>query len=156
MQTKKYSVCVLLNGDGTKVLLTRKNRTAFAGMLNGVGGKIKEGEEPWEGGLREIKEETAIDRKDITRFSWLGILTIPEQCDLNAIGMYPELWFFTGIVEDESLARKPETETEPIAWYEIDENGHPISEYEVAGDGDVEYFIRMAHRMLFEQKHTVK
>lgn len=151
MQTKKYSVCVLLNKDGTKVLLTRKDRTMFAGMLNGVGGKINDGEEPWEGALREIKEEASVDKMDIERFSWLGTLTIPDQCDLNAIGTYPELWFFTGIVKDESLARTPVNETEPVAWYELDTDSHPISEYEIAGNGDVEYFICMAHRMLFEQ-----
>lgn len=151
MQTKKYSVCVLLNKDGTKVLLTRKDRTMFAGMLNGVGGKINDGEEPWEGALREIKEEASVDKTDIERFSWLGTLTIPDQCDLNAIGTYPELWFFTGIVKDESLAHTPANETEPVAWYELDVDSHPISEYEIAGNGDVEYFIRMAHRMLFEQ-----
>lgn len=152
MKTKKYSVCVLLNKGGTKVLLIKKDRTMFAGMLNGVGGKIEDGEEPWNGTLREIKEEASIDKKDIRRFSWLGRLTIPEQCDLNAIGTYPELWFFTGIVEDESLAHTPEGSTEPVAWYELDENKHPVSEYGIAGNGDVEYFINMAYRMLFGQE----
>lgn len=154
MKTKKYSVCVLLNKDGTKVLLEKKNRTLFAGMLNGVGGKVEDGEKPWEGALREIEEEASINKKDIRRFSWIGTLTIPDQCDLNAIGSYPELWFFTGIVEDESLARTPDDSTEPVAWYSFDNNGHPVSEYDIAGDGDVEYFIRAAHCMLFGQ--TVK
>lgn len=156
MQTKKYTVCVLLNKDGTKVLLTRKDRTMFAGKLNGVGGKVDDSEEPWEGALREIKEEASVDKMDIERFSWLGTLTIPEHCDLNAVGTYPELWFFTGIVKNEDLAHTPDGETEPVAWYEFDKDGHPVSECGTAGDGDVEYFIRMAHRMLFEQQHMPK
>lgn len=148
MQTKKYSVVVLLNKDGSKVLMQKKDHTAFAGKLNGVGGKIEKEEMPWDGALRKIFEETSIHRKDIRRFSWIGTLTIPEQCDTDNFNKYPELWFFTGIVEDESLAKKPESATEEIGWFMLRDN-RPCTDLETAGDGDLEYFIGRARRILF-------
>lgn len=144
-----YTVVVLLNGDGSKVLLTKKDRTAFAGMLNGVGGKIEDGETPMDGAYREVQEETSLKPEDIDMMTWLGTLIIPEQCDERNADKYPELHFFSGIVNDESKAHKPDSETEPIAWYEIGEDNMPISDLEVAGDGDLRYFITLARKWLF-------
>lgn len=144
-----YTVIVLLNGDGSKVLLTKKDRTSFAGMLNGVGGKIEVGEAPMDGAYREIKEETALEPEDIEMLTWLGILTIPEQCDEKNADKYPELYFYSGIVNDESKAHKPDSETKPIGWYEIGKDNKPIADLEIAGDGDLQYFIGRARKWLF-------
>ena len=62
MQTKKYSVVVLLNKDGSKVLMQKKDHTAFAGKLNGVGGKIEKEEMPWDGALRKIGRASCRER----------------------------------------------------------------------------------------------
>lgn len=145
---KKYSVCLLFNGDGSKVLLQKKDRTAFAGMLNGVGGKIEEDENPAQGALREIYEETSIRQQDLERFEWLGTLSLPEQCDTDNADKYPELWFFGGVVKDESLAVKPETETEEIGWFML-VGDNPVTDLETAGDGDLEYFIGRARSIFF-------
>lgn len=146
---KQYSVNLLFNEDGSKILLQKKDRTLFAGKLNGVGGKIEDGENPAEGALREIMEEASIHRKDISCFSWIGTLTLPEQCDMSNADKYPELWFFAGIVKDEHLARKPEMETEEIGWYMLGSDGRPFTTLETAGDGNLEYFIRRARKQLF-------
>lgn len=146
---QQYTVVVLLNSDGSKVLLTKKDRTSFAGMLNGVGGKIEQGEKPMDGAYREIQEETSLMPDDIQMMTWLGTLTIPEQCDEKNADKYPELFFFGGIVDDESKAHKPDSETEPIAWYEIGEDNNPVTELNVAGDGDLSYFIGRARKWLF-------
>ena len=156
MKTKRYTVVVLLNKDGSKVLLQKKDRTAFVGKWNGVGGKIEDGEEPVAGAYREIEEETSLKPSDIKNLTWLGTLTLPEQCDLDNPDLYPELWFFSGIVEDESLAVKPDTETEEIAWFKILDNKKLVSlppkapfNPDLAGDGDLPYFIDSAKRLLF-------
>lgn len=148
-RVKKYTVVVLLNGDGSKVLLEKKDRTLFAGMLNGVGGKIEEGETPEQGAYREILEETSLREEDITMLTWLGTLSLPEQCDTSNADMYPELWFYSGIVDDESLAKKPVDSTEEIAWYSLNNDGRPVTDLKLAGDGDLQYFIDRARRFLF-------
>lgn len=149
MDVKMYTVVLLFNSDGSKVLLQKKDHTAFAGKLNGIGGDVECNEIPREGAYREICEETSLYQENIDKLIWLGTLTIPEQCDERYPNMVPELWFFGGIVKDENSAHKPETETEEIAWYMLDNNNRPFTDLELAGNGNLEYFIRTARRLLF-------
>lgn len=149
MDVKKYSVVILLNEDGSKVLLQKKDRTLFKGKLNGVGGKIEKDEMPVNGALREVLEETSLRPEDLLRFEWIGTLTLPEQCDTSNMDKYPELWFFGGVVKDENRAHKPDTETEEISWYHLKPDNKPFTDLETAGDGDLEYFIGVARRMFF-------
>lgn len=148
-EVKKYTVIPLLNADGSKVLLLKKDRTAFAGMLNGIGGKIEDNETPEEGAYRELLEEAGLRPEDIERFTWLGTLTVPEQCDEVNQGKCPELWFFSGIVKDEGIPRKPDSSTEEIYWCMLGSDNHPFAPFKTAGDGDLEYFIGRARRLLF-------
>ena len=146
---KKYTVIPLFNIDGSEVLLIKKDRTAFKGRLNGVGGKIEDGETPEQGAYREIEEETSLKPEQVKNLTWLGTLTLPEQCDNANKDKYPELWFYSGIVKDQSLAHAPENETEPVAWYMLNKDDNVITHLELAGDGNLEYFIRRARRLLF-------
>jgi 8-oxo-dGTP diphosphatase len=60
------------NEEGPAVVLIRKNKPEWqAGKLNGVGGKIEEGEEPIDAMRREWKEETGE-----TREVWEQFLTL--------------------------------------------------------------------------------
>lgn len=149
MKTKKYTVVLLFNGDGSKVLLQTKDRTAFAGMLNGVGGKIEKGETPYEGAIREIQEETTLVETDIGNFTWLGTLITPEQCDLKNPDMNPELYFMAGVVRDESKAKKNPESTEPVEWYGIREDNTIVTDLQLAGDGNLSYFIEIGRKRLF-------
>lgn len=147
---KKYTVVLLFDREGKEILLQKKDHTAFAGRLNGVGGKVEDGEIPEKCARRETFEETSLRQDDIKCLTWLGTLTLPYQCDEREPGTFPELWFFAGVVENKSLAVKPADATEEIAWYELDDNGKPVTHGTgTAGDGDLEYFIKSALRMLF-------
>jgi len=58
---KLYSCGLIFNEDKTQVLLIRKNRPQWqAGMFNGIGGKVEEGESALECMIRESHEETTI------------------------------------------------------------------------------------------------
>lgn len=151
-KTQRYSVVILFNNDGSKILLQKKDRTAFAGKLNGVGGKMEESEIPSNGALREVQEETSLCPEDLEHFRWCGTLLIPEQCDDKNPDAYPELWFFAGVVKDENLAHKPDNETEEINWYQLNSDNKPITCLDTAGDGDLEYFIGVGRRLLFGDK----
>lgn len=60
--TKRYVLAFLFDKDEENVLLIRKNRPDFqAGKLNGLGGKIKDGETPLEAVSRVVAEESGIN-----------------------------------------------------------------------------------------------
>lgn len=148
MKTKQYTVVLLFNKDGSKVLLQTKDRTAFAGMLNGVGGKIEKGETIHQGAVREVEEETTLTEKDIENFMWLGTLVIPEQCDLENPDLIPELYFMAGIIKDEDKVKKNPDSTEEVNWYELRDDTI-VTDLKLAGDGDLSYFIKVGRRKLF-------
>lgn len=149
MDIKMYTVVLLFNRDGSKILLQKKDRTAFAGKLNGIGGKVGSNETPREGACRKICEEASLWQENIDKLIWIGNLTTPEQCDSRYPNMVPELWFYAGIVKDESLVRKPETETGEITWYMLSDCNRPFTDLGLAGNGSLEYFIKTARRLLF-------
>lgn len=149
--TKQYSVILLFNKDGSKVLLQKKDRTTYKGMLNGIGGKVEDGEDPFDGALRELMEETTIKKEDLSVFRWLGRLILPIQCDEENMDKIPDLWFYTGIVKEETSARKAENETEKLEWYVLSGN-MPVTGIPLAGDGNLEYFISIAKKLLFNSQ----
>ena len=74
--------------SGSRVVLIRKNRPAWQkGRLNGVGGKIEEGEDPLDAMHREFHEETGV-----TGVGWcaFGTLTGPDWVIYLYAGHLPE------------------------------------------------------------------
>lgn len=60
--TKEYVLGFLFNPDKTKVILIEKVKPSWQkGLLNGVGGKIEEGETAGEAITREFEEETGVN-----------------------------------------------------------------------------------------------
>ena len=57
----KYVIGFAFNEVGDEVLLIRKNRPTWQeGKLNGIGGKIEQGEEPLAALVREFQEEVGV------------------------------------------------------------------------------------------------
>jgi 8-oxo-dGTP diphosphatase len=56
----KESATLCFVRDGERVLMIQKKRGLGAGKFNGVGGRLKPGESPLTGILREAHEELAI------------------------------------------------------------------------------------------------
>ncbi|WP_026690430.1 NUDIX hydrolase [Alteribacter aurantiacus] len=54
-----YTICFIKQGN--HVLMLNREKGAWMGRWNGVGGKIEEGETREQGVLREVKEETDLD-----------------------------------------------------------------------------------------------
>lgn len=60
-EKKKYVVGFLFSEDRTVVALIRKNRPDWQkGRLNGIGGKVEDGETYLEAMVREFEEETGV------------------------------------------------------------------------------------------------
>ena len=57
IEKRTYTVNLLFTKNGEEVLLVRKNKTAFKGKLNGVGGELEPTDnDPVECAIREIRE----------------------------------------------------------------------------------------------------
>ena len=68
----KYVVGLYFNEDHSKVALIRKNRPEWQkGKLNGIGGKIEEGESIYEAMIREFREEAGVEHAYWRLFSIL-------------------------------------------------------------------------------------
>ena len=77
-----FTLCFLTRGD--KILMLHRQNPPNQGLWNGVGGHLEPGESPYQSCLREAKEETGYDLKDV-HFS--GILTW-EGFEIPAGGLY--------------------------------------------------------------------
>ena len=57
---KKFVVLFLFTKDFKKVLMVKRNKEPYKNCWNGIGGKIKEGENETQATIRECNEETGI------------------------------------------------------------------------------------------------
>ena len=68
-QASQYVLGFLFNENLTEVVLIRKQRPEWQrNFLNGVGGKIEEGETPLDAMIRECREETGLEVSNWLRF----------------------------------------------------------------------------------------
>ncbi|MBQ7840970.1 MAG: NUDIX domain-containing protein [Lachnospiraceae bacterium] len=62
---KNTNVIAVFDKTGSNVLMCRRRKDPFKGLLNLVGGKIEPGEDAMAAAYRELEEETGITRADI-------------------------------------------------------------------------------------------
>lgn len=62
---KGFNVIVVLDETGGQILMCRRRKPPYRGLLNLVGGKIEPGEDGAHAAYRELQEETGITREDI-------------------------------------------------------------------------------------------
>ncbi len=129
----KYSVCFLFNKDLTKVLLVHKKRSAYAGRLNGVGGKLEGSDENLDVcAVREIREETGINLR-MDNLHWLVDCSYPS-------GVWLGVYYAIG---DEDQPKQ--VEDEQLEWFKVDEVlSSPVNDPRFAGEGNVQYFVHAA------------
>lgn len=59
------TLCFVMNGDDVLLMKRAAHRRVFPNRYNGVGGHIEKNEDPYTGALREIREETGLDVRDL-------------------------------------------------------------------------------------------
>jgi 8-oxo-dGTP diphosphatase len=67
----EYTLCFIRRGE--EILMLNRENTSWMGSWNGVGGRLEHDEEPKEGILREVYEETGIrlsDARDCGIVTW--------------------------------------------------------------------------------------
>lgn len=111
-----YVVGFCVNPFGSRVVLIEKTKPDWQkGFLNGVGGKIEEGENPLEAMVREFKEETDCLIENWIPFAETAILAKGADLeDENAERTYIDIFYTVA-----EPAIKTITE-EKVDWYPIE------------------------------------
>lgn len=106
---QKYTLGFIFNKNLDHVLLMHKNRPDWqAGKVNGLGGKLFDGEDSIDCIAREIKEESNLDIQK-ERFVYIG--------NLSSDTFHMDVF---GAVYDGSLADAQSMETEEVEWFQIE------------------------------------
>lgn len=133
-----YTLVILFSHDLRTVLLLRRNKAPYAGLLNGIGGKLQGIEMPYVGALRELEEETGITREHLDHFT--HHVTMMYHKTNNSIAV-----FFARLAEDGPMFDKlhgKNTNEGTLLWCTVEYTQHAVSD--LAGDGNVTYLVRDA------------
>ena len=68
-----YNLIVVFDKRRERVLLCRRRKEPYKGLLNFVGGKIEPGEEGLAAANRELREETGLTEADISLFHFMDL-----------------------------------------------------------------------------------
>lgn len=105
---QKYVVGFVFNKDLDSVLLMHKNRPAWQnGLINGLGGKVDEGEDTFATVSREIEEESG--------------LVIPKEDWVKAGKVYSNSFDMDvfGYIYEGQMSDAVTKEDEPIEWFKV-------------------------------------
>ena len=122
-----YNVVAVFSPDRQTMLMCRRAKDPYKGLLNMVGGKIESGEDGYSAAYRELSEETGITKDDI-RLVHLMDFTYPL-CD-----EYVEV--YVGGLDCEVTLRE---EKNPLLWISTDKNFFDMREF--AGEGNIGHIM---------------
>lgn len=80
-----YTISYILHPHAPSVLLLLRRRPPNQNLWNGIGGKLKPGELPYHGALREIREETGLD---LPLLQFAGVVSWHGAPETGKSGMY--------------------------------------------------------------------
>lgn len=135
-----YNVIAVFAPDRQTMLMCRRVKDPYKGLLNMVGGKIEQGEDGYAAAYRELYEETGITRGDI-RITHLMTFTYPL-CD-----EYVEV--YAGGLKHAVTLRE---EKNPLLWMEVSENFFDMEKF--AGEGNIGHImehIRLNEKEIFDE-----
>lgn len=76
-----YNCIAVYSPDASRLLMCRRLKEPYKGLLNLVGGKIEPGEQGLDAAYRELYEETAVTREDISLTHLMDFTYyVAEQC----------------------------------------------------------------------------
>ena len=108
---KTYTVGFVFDTTLEQVLLVHKQKPEFqAGFLNGMGGKIEDGETAVQCMTRECTEETALV---IPESDWMQFATIK---DTNGMNPKAEIYVYAAIYQG-AMADAHKNDYEEIEWF---------------------------------------
>ena len=124
---KKYNLVVVFSKDLNKILMCRRTKEPYKGMLNLVGGKIEKENDSLNEACRELREETNIYRDDVSLIHFMNIEYI-------TFGKSIEVYY--GILNKDVCLVE---EVNKLEWVDINDNFFDMNKY--AGEGNIGHII---------------
>lgn len=135
-----YNVIIIFNKSLDKILLCERKKDPYQGLHNFVGGKIEKGEHCQTAAYRELYEETAITRNDV---SLVHLMDFTYHLD----DIYVEVW--VGNLNKEVIVRD---ETNRLFWSDLNHNFFDLNIY--AGEGNIGHMlehVKMSKDKIFKK-----
>ncbi len=127
---KKLNVILVYDKDDKNILMCRRTKEPYKGKYNLVGGKVELGEDELEAAYRELEEETAITKNDITLYNLMNF-----NYKLTDI----ELEVYVGkLNKDVKLVE----EVNELYWIDKNENFFDVDKF--AGEGNIGHMLEQA------------
>ena len=123
----RYNVLLIFSPDKARLLMCRRSKEPYKGLLNLIGGKAQPGEDGLAAAYREMEEETGITARDI-RLTHVMDFTY----HLSAI----RLEVYAGRLRREAAVRGKENE---LLWVSADENFFDLHRF--AGEGNIGHMV---------------
>ena len=138
-----YNLIAVFSPDGQKMLMCRRIKEPYKGLMNFVGGKIEPDEDSEAAAYRELFEETGICRQDIELVHLMDFSYPLDPC-------YVEV--YSGQLKREVSVSGEEN---PLFWSGLGCDFFDMSKY--AGEGNIGHImehIKLNHDRIFLTKGT--
>ena len=136
-----YNLIAVFSPDKTKMLMCRRIKEPYLGLINMVGGKIEPNESGIDAAYRELYEETGILREDIPLTHLMDFTYPLDPCYVEVyVGQLLRSVEVTG---DEN----------PLFWSDLDHDFFDMKEY--AGEGNIGHimeYIRLNYDRIFRKE----
>ena len=124
---KKYNLILVYDKNKENILMCRRKKEPYKGMLNLVGGKIEPNETDLQSAYRELEEETGISKKDIK---------LEQLINLEYLVQDKEIRVFIGKLNDNI---KLVEEVNELVWVNKNEDFYNLNKY--AGEGNIWHIL---------------
>lgn len=131
-----YNLIVVLSPDGKEMLMCKRIKDPYKGLINMVGGKIEPEETGENAAYRELFEETGIIREDIDLIHLMDFTYPLDPC-------YVEV--YAGRLKREVIVAEEEN---PLFWSDLEQDFFDMTKY--AGEGNIGHI--MEHIKLNSEK----
>ena len=127
---KKLNVILVYDKEEKNILMCKREKEPYKGMFNLAGGKVEENENELDSAYRELEEETAITKQDIT---------LKHLMNFNYKLSEIELEVYVGKLNKEVDLVE---EVNKLYWINKNENFFDVEKF--AGEGNIGHMLRQA------------
>ena len=131
-----YNAIVVFCENADKVLMCKRRRNPYKGLLNFVGGKIEKDENGLDAAYRELEEETTISRNDIVLSLLMDFTYYFGNCYLEV---------YVGKLNKAVDVSGDENE---LYWSTLDHDFFDVTQY--AGEGNIGHI--MMHVKMYQEE----
>lgn len=124
---KGYNLIVVFDPSCCNILMCKRCKNPYSGLLNFVGGKVEPGEESEAAAYRELIEETGIGREDIELTHFMDLTYYPYNCRLEV---------YTGRLNKPIEVSGDENE---LLWVDAGSNFFDMTRF--AGEGNIGHIV---------------